>query len=114
MGTSSLAAAFFARRNASRISAWSSRKSKSSMVQDKRAAMRLQPVKCQSGWARNHAFSLQLSSILHGETVRAAVFTLALLSLATAGYAQEQERKLVDRLLSPDTKLSNPEQNKKF
>ena len=47
--------------------------------------------------------------------MRAAVlFALAFLALATAGYAQEQERKLVDRLLSPDTKLSNSEQNKKF
>jgi hypothetical protein len=51
---------------------------------------------------------------LHVETVRAALFTFAFLALATAGYAQEQERKLVDRLLSPDTKLSNSDQNKKF
>jgi hypothetical protein len=28
--------------------------------------------------------------------------------------AQEQERKLVDRLLDPDTSLGNPAQNKKF
>ena len=34
--------------------------------------------------------------------------------MATASYAQEQERKLVDRLLSPNTKLANPDQNKKF
>ena len=52
--------------------------------------------------------------ILQAETVRAALFTFAFLALATAGYAQEQERKLVDRLLSPDTKLSNSDQNKKF
>jgi hypothetical protein len=52
--------------------------------------------------------------ILQAETVRAALFTFAFLAFATAGYAQEQERKLVDRLLSPDTKLSNPDQNKKF
>src|SRR6476659_1455335 len=52
--------------------------------------------------------------ILQAETVRIALFTCALLAFATAGYAQEQERKLVDRLLSPDTKLSNPDQNKKF
>ena len=44
----------------------------------------------------------------------AVLFTIAFLALATAGYAQEQERKLVDRLLSPDTKLSNSDQNKKF
>ncbi|HKS30862.1 MAG TPA: hypothetical protein VJR28_00535, partial [Chthoniobacterales bacterium] len=52
--------------------------------------------------------------ILQAETVRAALFTFAFLALATVGYAQEQERKLVDRLLSPDTKLANSEQNKKF
>ncbi len=46
--------------------------------------------------------------------VRAALFTFAFLALATAGYAQEQERKLVDRLLNPDAKLSNSDQNKKF
>ncbi len=46
--------------------------------------------------------------------MRAALFTFAFLALATAGYAQDQERKLVDRLLSPDQKLSNAEQNKKF
>jgi hypothetical protein len=52
--------------------------------------------------------------ILQADTVRVAFFTFAFLALATAGYAQEQERKLVDRLLSPDTKLSNSDQNKKF
>ena len=52
--------------------------------------------------------------ILQSGTVRAAFFTFAFLTLASAGYAQEQERKLVDRLLTPDTKLSNPDQNKKF
>jgi hypothetical protein len=46
--------------------------------------------------------------------VRAALFTFAFLALAAASYAQEQERKLVDRLLTPDTKLSNSDQNKKF
>ena len=46
--------------------------------------------------------------------MRAALFTFTFLALATAGYAQEQERKLVERLLSPDQKLSNAEQNKKF
>jgi hypothetical protein len=51
---------------------------------------------------------------LHAETVRVALFTFAFFAFATAGYAQEQERKLVDRLLNPDTKLSNPNQNKKF
>src|SRR5438105_15893798 len=48
------------------------------------------------------------------KTVRPSLFVLAFLALATASFAQEQERKLVDRLLSPDTKLANPDQNKKF
>lgn len=46
--------------------------------------------------------------------MRVALFTFAFLAFATAACAQEQERKLVDRLLNPDTKLSNPDQNKKF
>jgi hypothetical protein len=40
----------------------------------------------------------------------AYIFLLA----AMATNAQEQERKLVDRLLTPNTKLANPDQNKKF
>jgi hypothetical protein len=40
----------------------------------------------------------------------AYIFLLA----ATATNAQEQERKLVDRLLTPNTKLANSDQNKKF
>jgi hypothetical protein len=46
--------------------------------------------------------------------MRSSLLVLAFLALATVSYAQEQERKLVDRLLSPNTKLANPEQNKKF
>jgi hypothetical protein len=46
--------------------------------------------------------------------MRPSLFVLALLALATTGYAQEQERKLVDRLLSPNTKLANSDQNRKF
>ena len=46
--------------------------------------------------------------------MRRSLLVLAFLVLATAGHAQEQERKLVDRLLSPNTKLANSEQNKKF
>jgi len=46
--------------------------------------------------------------------VRTALFTFAFLVFATVGHAQEQERKLVDRLLNPNTTLSNPDQNKKF
>src|SRR6266516_2257538 len=52
--------------------------------------------------------------ILQAEIVRLSLFVLAFLAVATASYAQEQERKLVDRLLSPNTKLANPDQNKKF
>src|SRR5260370_12805001 len=46
--------------------------------------------------------------------MRVSLVVLAFLALATASYAQEQERKLVDRLLSPNTKLANSDQNKKF
>jgi hypothetical protein len=46
--------------------------------------------------------------------MRRSLLVLAFLALATAGHAQEQERKLVDRLLSPNTKLANSDQNKKF
>ena len=33
---------------------------------------------------------------------------------ASTALAQEQERKLIDRVLKPDTSLANPAQNKKF
>jgi hypothetical protein len=46
--------------------------------------------------------------------MRRSLLVLGFLALATAGYAQEQERKLVDRLLSPNTKLASSDQNKKF
>jgi hypothetical protein len=46
--------------------------------------------------------------------MRRSLLILAFLALATVSYAQEQERKLVDRLLSPNTKLANSDQNKKF
>ena len=39
---------------------------------------------------------------------------LAVVLLATSAYAQEQEQKLVDRLLKPDTALENSAQKKKF
>ncbi|MEP7071278.1 MAG: hypothetical protein ABI839_02730 [Verrucomicrobiota bacterium] len=39
---------------------------------------------------------------------------LALLGAASPAWAQEQERKLVDRLLEPNTKLANADQGKKF
>lgn len=46
--------------------------------------------------------------------MRPGLLVLAFLVFATAAYAQEQERKLVDRLLTPNTKLANSDQNKKF
>jgi hypothetical protein len=52
--------------------------------------------------------------ILQSEKVRWHLFILAFSVLALPVHAQEQERKLVDRLLSPDTKLANSDQNKKF
>ena len=59
-------------------------------------------------------FLYKSSRISHSEPMRLSLLGLAFLALATASYAQEQERKLVDRLLSPNTKLANPDQNKKF
>ena len=59
-------------------------------------------------------FLYKSGRISQAETVRPSLLVLAFLTLATASYAQEQERKLVDRLLSPNTKLANPDQNKKF
>src|SRR5438046_10330626 len=59
-------------------------------------------------------FLYKSSRILQSEQMRLSLLTLAFLALATPSYAQEQERKLVDRLLSPNTKLANPDQNKKF
>ena len=52
--------------------------------------------------------------ILQAVVMRPSLLVLAFLVLATVSYAQEQERKLVDRLLSPNTKLANSDQNKKF
>jgi len=46
--------------------------------------------------------------------MRSSLLVMAFLALATVSYAQEQERTLVDRLLNPNTKLANPDQNKKF
>lgn len=37
-----------------------------------------------------------------------------LLLVATTGFAQDQERKLIDRLLRPDMELKNDAQDKKF
>src|SRR5438094_8901319 len=52
--------------------------------------------------------------ILQAGMVRLSLLVLAFLALATPSYAQAQEPKLADRLLSPNTKLANPDQNKKF
>ena len=46
--------------------------------------------------------------------MRFGLVVLVFLVFATAANAQEQERKLVDRLLTPNTKLANSDQNKKF
>ena len=59
-------------------------------------------------------FLYKSSRISQSESMRLSLLVLAFLVLATASYGQEQERKLVDRLLSPNTKLANPDQNKKF
>jgi hypothetical protein len=76
-----------------------------------------------SGWQRRYRGAGSLLAtlllyksplILQADKVRAALFAFVFLALAAVSHAQEQERKLIDRLLSPDTKLSNPAQNKKF
>jgi hypothetical protein len=46
--------------------------------------------------------------------VRTAVIAACLFASATMGNAQQQERKLIDRLLRPDFSLQNNAQNKQF
>src|SRR5437867_2123611 len=46
--------------------------------------------------------------------MRFSLVAYIFLVAAMATNAQEQERKLVDRLLTPNTKLANSDQNKKF
>jgi hypothetical protein len=46
--------------------------------------------------------------------VRAIVTVWILFAGATTLLAQEQERKLIDRILKPNTTLTNPAQNKSF
>jgi hypothetical protein len=46
--------------------------------------------------------------------VRMVVVIGTLFTVVTTSLAQDQERKLIDRLLKPDTALVNPAQNKKF
>src|SRR5437764_13396886 len=59
-------------------------------------------------------FLYKSSRISQSETMRLSLLGLAFLALARACYAQEQERKLVDRLFSPNTKLPKPDQNQQF
>jgi hypothetical protein len=46
--------------------------------------------------------------------VRFCLFALGCLAVAINANGQEQERKLIDRLLKPDTALANSQQNKSF
>ena len=46
--------------------------------------------------------------------MRVCLFVFAFLLQMITASAQEQERKLVDRLLKPDTTLQNPQQTKSF
>lgn len=48
------------------------------------------------------------------DEVRSFAVLLGLCLSASIAHGQEQERKLVDRLLSPDMSLANPAQTKKF
>src|SRR5207237_10777945 len=59
-------------------------------------------------------FLFELRQILQSGRVRLSLLALAFLAFPMANYAQEQERQLVDRLLSPNTKLANHDQNKTF
>ena len=46
--------------------------------------------------------------------MRKIVATLILVTAVSSSFAQEQEKKLVDRLLKPDMSMTNPDQNKQF
>ena len=46
--------------------------------------------------------------------VRTIVVTLTLITAVSSLFAQEQEKKLVDRLLRPDMSMTNLDQNKQF
>jgi hypothetical protein len=69
---------------------------------------------CARPLIRKRLFLYKSIRILHAGMMRSSLLVLAFLALATVSDAQEQERKLVDRLLNPNTKLANPSQNKKF
>src|SRR5436190_22219789 len=58
-------------------------------------------------------FLYKSSRISQSETMRLSLLGLAFLALATACYAQAQARKLVDRLLSTNTKLAKRYQTTK-
>jgi len=51
---------------------------------------------------------------LQAQPVRLCLFVFAFLFQMITASAQEQERKLIDRLLKPDTTLRNPQQTKSF
>ena len=59
-------------------------------------------------------FLYKSQPILQPGLVPTGLFVLTFLVFASTTFAQEQERKLVDRLLSPNSKLANPDQNKRF
>ena len=46
--------------------------------------------------------------------MRFCLFALVWFAVAISANGQEQERKLIDRLLKPDTALANSQQNKRF
>ena len=54
------------------------------------------------------------SSISSPPNVRRLFVMAFLVLLSRIGFAQDQERKLIDRLLRPDMELKNDAQNKKF
>lgn len=50
----------------------------------------------------------------HVHDVRMIIAPMALLAVVSATFAQEQESKLVDRILKPNMSLANSAQNKEF
>jgi hypothetical protein len=60
-------------------------------------------------------FSLQRAAYFGTvNDVRKIVAILILVTAVSSLFAQEQEKKLVDRLLKPDMSMTNPDQNKQF
>jgi hypothetical protein len=63
----------------------------------------------------SRVFALQRRRLFGSLPVVKRLFTIALLAACFGtAKAQDQESKLMNRLLRPDTSLANPEQNKKF